>query len=166
MASRSRRCLAALAVVAAVFGPLVIVPNAEAVKNRFGVVVEHGNDESTVECVELSAEKIRAIDLLSRTDFAVYTTAHPQFGRSICWLDGEGYHPDCFGPNLDDPGWGVWLQKRGRDEPKSASVGVSSLSVPAGAVLYFQFDQFASSPPFEQPPPGTVKLRTICNPDE
>ena len=165
MASRTRRCLAALAVTAAVFGPLVIAPNAVAAKNRFGVVIEHGDETSVVDCVKIGADKIRAIDLLTRTGFSVYTTAHPEFGRSICWVDGEGYHPECFGPNLDDPGWGVWLQKKGQDEPKAATVGVSSIMVPARSVLYLQFAPFESSPPFEQEPPAEVKLRTICNPD-
>jgi hypothetical protein len=160
MASRAfprwRRALVATFVAAAVAIPLVIAPNASAAKSRFGVVVVHENGSTSEECVTLNADKIRALDLLNRTAFDLYTQSFGgDLGRAICWLDGEGVGPPgCFGAP-EDPFWGFYLQSPGED-PESTSLGVSSQMVRARDVVYFQFETFP------QPTPERTTLRSIC----
>ncbi len=162
-----RRLFAVLVIATAVAAPMIIAPNASAAKNRYGVVVEHGDNTAEVQCVKLGTEAIKAFDLLTRTtDWDFFVQYFSFVGdRAICWLDGEGTVPPdgCF----DDPGgksWSIWLMKKGKKAPVAASAGLSSLKVPAGAVLTLQFEGYTETSPgvFEQAPPATRSLKSIC----
>jgi hypothetical protein len=168
--SSVRRVFVALLVVTAVSAPLIIAPNAAAAKNRYGVVIVHepGDTAPAVQCVAISSERIRAIDLLNRTNFDLYTTAFAGLGRSICLIDGAGHGTGepCFdfdGDGDGDPNWGVWLQKRNWSEPRRPSAGVSSLLVPMNSVLYLHFAPDSGFPDYLQDPPAEVSLRSICS---
>ena len=173
MASRMRRGFVALFLAGAVFAPLSAATDAGAGANRAGVVVNHGDDSVDTDCVRFNADRILAIDLLTRTkdrtadpvvDFDLYTTADPSLGRAVCWLDGEGHAPGtpCF-DTTGGPNWLVWIRRKGQAEPKLASVGVSTLRVTPGAVLHLQFAAFGGPPDFEPPPaPDAVSVRSIC----
>jgi hypothetical protein len=156
-----RRGIVALFLAGAVFMPLLAATDAGAGTHRAGVVVNHGDGSVDTDCVRFRADWIRAIDLLTRTDFDLYTTADPSFGRAVCWLDNEGYGPgtSCFNPVGKN--WGVWLRRRGQAQPKQVSVGVSQLKVPPGAVLHLVFDEF-DPPDFVQSTPASVGVKTIC----
>jgi hypothetical protein len=164
MASRARRGLVALFLATAVFAPLLAATDAGAGTSRVGVVVTHGDGSVDTECVRIRGDSIKAITLLTRTPFDMYTQADPAFGRSICWLDGEGSHPSCFGDPLGRT-WNLYLRKRGQDEPKIASVGASSLNVPAGGVLHALFDSWDEVEPdvfVPPPPPDAMSVKSIC----
>jgi hypothetical protein len=165
MVSRVRRGLVALFLGVAVFLPLLAATDAGAGTSRVGVVVNHGDGSVDTECVKIKGEKIKAITLLTRTSFDMYTQADPSFGRSICWLDGEGSHPSCFG-DLQGRSWNLYVRKKGQDEPKIAPVGASSLVVRAGGVLHALFDSWDEPEPdvfVPPPPPDAVSLKTICS---
>jgi hypothetical protein len=164
MASRSRRLAVAVVLGAVLSGAALFATNADAGAQRAGVVVNHDTGADSTACVRIPGDSIRAIDLLSRTSFAMYTEGHPDFGRSMCWLDGEGFEPgeSCFDATPDAPNWGVWLRKPGQSQPKQAQVGLSSLAVPANGVLHVQFAPFGGAPDFSQPTPDKVGIKAIC----
>ena len=158
-----RRGLVALFMATAIFAPLLAATDAGAGTSRVGVVVNHGDGSVDTECVKIRGDSIKTITLLTRTSFDMYTQADPAYGRSICWLDGEGSHPSCFG-DLQGRSWNLYLRKKGQDEPKIAPVGASSLVVPAGGVLHALFDSWSEVDGTFVPPPApdTVSLKTIC----
>ncbi len=164
MASRMRRGIVALFLASVVFAPLLAATDAGAGASRAGIVVNHDQGPDTTECVRFQGDRIKAIDLLTRSTLAMYTEAHPSFKRSICWLDGEGFAPGspCFDPDPGDPNWGIWLRKRGQAEPRQASVGVSFLNVRDRGVLHVQFAPFGGPPDFVQPTPAKVRFKSIC----
>ncbi len=155
-----RRGLAAVICAAAVFAA-VGVPSEAATVSEVGVVINHDSKPDKVKCVRINGTQIRAIDLLSRTPYPIYTRTFGTLGRAVCWLDGEGYFPKCFSSIPTDPSWGVWLRKQGQRNPQPASEGVSTLLVPANGVLHMVFDSF-SGPGFTQPRPAAVGIQTIC----
>ncbi len=157
--SGSRKALFAFVVVVlGVFGPLIVMPQASGrAANKIAIVVEHtnGGGPTNTECVPIPSTGTKAVLALTRSHFAFYTTSDPQFGRALCWLDGDGQvPPGCFGL-LTDPFWGVSLQKPHHD-PKEAAVGISSLHVAPKDVLYLQYATFP------QPTPTKVSFRSVC----
>jgi hypothetical protein len=146
-------------VVLAVFAPVMSSPTASGgTQSRVGVVIDHGNALPThVDCVAISGDTIKAIDLLSRADIDMYTTwVESSFGsgRAVCWVDGEGRGTDstegCFGDPNDsnpDPFWGLWTQKITQAKPHEAFVGVSQLKIPARGLLYLTYETYPQSRP-------------------
>jgi hypothetical protein len=156
--TRSRRTLLFVAVASMLLGTGVIAQPAEAGFGKAGVVVVHGDGSVKTECVRLTKAQISGFKLLKTSSFE-FRAARFEFGRGVCWLDGEGVDTTdpgaCF--PADGPNWAYFTQNKGATEPVASEVGPDDRTVTRGAVDYWVYGTF----PQATPSPHTV--REICN---
>lgn len=157
MASRARRVLVAAFLAAAVAVPLVVIgPSAGAGKGQAGVVVIHDDGSSETDCVTFRGKSASTIELLTASRFSFYSTSHPDYGRSICWLDGEGVAPPgCFG-GFGDPYWQLFLQRQRRSQVQEG-LGASVDRVRDTGIVYIKFDNA-----FPAEIPDKVPFGSVC----
>jgi hypothetical protein len=155
--TRSRRTLVFVAAASVLLGTGVIAKPAEAGFGKAGVVVVHGDGSVKTECVRLTKAQISGFKLLKLSSFE-FRAARFGFGRSICWIDGEGVDTtdpgSCF--PTDGPTWAYFTQNRGDAGPVTSEVGPDDRTVRRGAVDYWKFGDFP------QPTPSKLTLRDIC----
>jgi hypothetical protein len=115
-------------------------------------------------CKAIPSNGQAALAVLDKTSFDMYTQSFSGFGRSICWLDGEGHVPpaDCFDTGASAANWGVWVQGPNKTAPHPTGQGVSTLKLVPGSILYMQFAVFDPNT-FQQPAPTPVTFASICN---
>ena len=154
--TRSRRSLLFVAVASLVLGTGIIAKPADAGFGKAGVVVVHGNGSVETECVKLTKAQISGFKLLKLSSFD-FTAARFDFGRAVCWLDGEGVNTSdpasCFPSS--GPNWSYFTQEKG-GTPVSSEIGPDDRVVTRGDVDYWVFDEFP------QPTPSTLTVREIC----
>ena len=155
--TRSRRTLVFVAVASVLLGTGVIAKPAEAGFGKAGVVVVHGDGHTHTECVRLTKAEISGFKLLKLSSFE-FRAARFDFGRGICWIDGEGVATTdpgtCFPSN--GPNWAYFTQDKGGSGPAPSEVGLDDRTVTRGAVDYWVFGTYP------QPTPSKLTLRDIC----
>lgn len=155
--TRPRRALVFVAVASVLLGTGVIAKPAEAGFGKAGVVVVHSDGSVKTACVRLTKAQISGFKLLKLSNFD-FTAARFDFGRAVCWLDGEGVNTtdpgQCFPSN--GPNWAYFTQNRGDDGPVSSEVGPDDRKVTRGSVDYWEFANFP------QPAPAWRTLHEIC----
>ena len=154
--TRWMRALVFVAVSAMLLGTGVIAKPAQAGFGKAGVVVVHGDGTVKTECVKLTKAQISGFKLLKLSSFE-FTAATFDFGRAVCWIDGEGINTSdpgqCF--PASGPNWSYFTQEKG-GTPAASEVGPDDRAVTRGDVDYWVFDEFP------QPTPSTLTLRDIC----
>ena len=145
-----------VAVSAMLLGTGLIAKPAQAGFGKAGVVVVHGDGTVETECVRLTKAQISGFKLLKLSSFE-FTAARFDFGRAVCWLDGEGVNTSdpgqCFPSS--GPNWAYFTQEKG-GAPASSDIGPDERRVTRGDVDYWVFGQFP------QPTPATLTQREIC----
>jgi hypothetical protein len=153
----SRRALLFVAVASVLLGTGVIAAPVEAGFGKAGVVVVHGNGSVETECVRLTKAQISGFKLLKNSSFE-FKAARFDFGRAVCWLDGEGVNTSdpgqCLPPS--GPTWAYFTQNKGDSGPVSSEVGPDDRRVTRGSIDYWTFAEFP------QPTPSALRLRDIC----
>ena len=156
--TRSRRTLVVVAVASMLLGTGVIAQPAQAGFGKAGVVVVHGDGSVKTECVRLTKAQISGFKLLKTSSFE-FTAARFEFGRAVCWLDGEGVNTtdpeQCF--PAPGPNWAYFTQDKGDDGLVSSEVGPDDRTVRRGAVDYWVYGTFPQATPSAQ------TVREICN---
>ena len=155
--TRSRRALLFVVVASMLLGTGVIAKPAEAGFGKAGVVVVHGDGSVKTECVRLTKAQINGFKLLKLSSFD-FTAARFDFGRGICWIDGEGVNTTDPGTCFPSEGatWNYFTQDKGASGPVASEVGPDDRKVTRGAVDYWAFDTFPADTP------STLTLRDIC----
>lgn len=153
----ARRTLVFVAVASVLLGTGLIAQPAEAGFGKAGVVVVHGDGSVETECVKLTKAKINGFKLLKNSSFE-FQAARFDFGRAVCWLDGEGVNTSDPGSCLpaSGPTWSYFTQDKG-GSPVSSEVGPDDRTVTRGAVDYWVFDTFPADTP------SKLTLREICS---
>lgn len=155
--TRSRRTLLFVAVASLLLGTGVIAKPAEAGFGKAGVVIVHGDGSVKTECVRLTKAQISGFKLLKLSSYD-FTAARFDFGRGVCWIDGEGVNTtdtgQCFPP--DGPNWSYFTQDKGSAGPVSSEIGPDDRRVARGAVDYWAFGTYP------QETPAKLTLREIC----
>lgn len=153
----TRRRLVFVAVASVLLGTGIIAKPADAGFGKAGIVVTHSDGSVDVECVKLTKEQISGFKLLKLSSFE-FSAARFDFGRAVCWLDGEGINTtdpgQCFPSS--GPNWAYFTQEKG-GSPVSSEVGPDDRRVTRGDVDYWTFGEFP------QPTPSTRTLREICS---
>lgn len=114
--------------------------------NRAAVVVQHGDLETSGACVTFPSDTISGLELLERSGFE-YIAQEFDFGRSICWLDGEGCNypeEDCFCDPVNF--WGYWTQDDGEPLPTQSDVGPDDRTVEDGDLDHWVWGAAGSAP--------------------
>lgn len=114
--------------------------------NRAAVVVQHGDLETSSACVTFPTDTISGFELLERSGFE-YIAQQFDFGRSICWLDGEGCNypeEDCFCDPVNF--WGYWTQDEGEPIPTQSDVGPDDRTVEDGDLDHWVWGPSGSAP--------------------
>jgi hypothetical protein len=146
-----------VAVASLVLGTGIIAKPADAGFGKAGVVVIHGDGTVKTECVKLTKAQISGFRLLKLSSFD-FTAARFDFGRAICWIEGEGVNTTdpgaCFPSS--GPSWSYFTQEKG-GTPVSSELGPDDRTVTRGDVDYWTFDEFPAATP------STLTLREICN---
>ena len=153
----SRRALLFVAVASLLLGTGVIAAPAEAGFGKAGVVVVHSDGSVQAECVRLTKARISGFKLLKNSGFE-FRAARFDFGRAICWIDGEGVNtrdPGACFPS-SGPTWAYFTQNKRDSGPESSEVGPDDRRVKRGSIDYWTYDEFP------QPTPSALKLRDIC----
>lgn len=155
---RSRRAVLSVLTMLIIGTALFTSPARAAGFGRAGVVVVHGNGQVETRCVALTSAEINGLRLLKQSGLQ-FTTARFDFGRAVCWLDGEGVQTtdpqSCFS-DPDENFWGYWTRDKGQSSPTESEVGAGDRTVTRGSIDYWKWDTF----PQDAPP--TFKLRDIC----
>jgi hypothetical protein len=145
-----------VALASLVLGTGLIAKPADAGVGKAGVVVVHGDGSVETECVKLTRAQVSGFKLLKLSSFE-FTAARFDFGRAVCWLDGEGVNTSDPGSCLPSsgPSWSYFTQEKG-GAPVSSEIGPDDRVVTRGDVDYWVFDEFP------QPTPSTLTVREIC----
>lgn len=152
----SRRAVLFVVLCSVLLGTGLIAPPAQAGNGKAGVVVVHGDGRVVTDCVALTKPEISGFRLLKESDFE-FRAARFDFGRAVCWLDGEGVDtrdPDSCLP-ANQPFWGYWTEDKG-GTPVESQVGAGERRVRRGSIDYWVFDTFP------QDAPADLTLREIC----